>query len=77
MVARVAVNTVRHVLKAVLCLVGGGCLHRPAGALFFLCRQKVMAAAAAGPVGVHMELGGKGAMIVFDDVQDIDATVDW
>eukprot|EP00903_Cladosiphon_okamuranus_P008338 g8021.t1 len=39
--------------------------------------QKVMAAAAAGPAGVHMELGGKSAMIVFDDIEDIDATVDW
>lgn len=36
-----------------------------------------MAAAAAGPCGVHMELGGKSAMIVFDDIEDIDATVDW
>lgn len=36
-----------------------------------------MAAAAAGPAGVHMELGGKSAMIVFDDIEDIDATVDW
>ncbi|CAN0031366.1 unnamed protein product, partial [Ectocarpus sp. 13 AM-2016] len=39
--------------------------------------QKVMAAAAGGPAGVHLELGGKGAMIVFDDIEDIDATVDW
>lgn len=39
--------------------------------------QKVMAAAAAGPAGVHMELGGKSAMIVFDDIEDIEATVDW
>lgn len=39
--------------------------------------QKVMAAAAGGPAGVHMELGGKSAMIVFDDIEDIDATVDW
>ena len=36
-----------------------------------------MAAAASGPTGVHMELGGKSAMIVFDDIEDIDATVDW
>ncbi|CAN0521960.1 unnamed protein product [Laminaria digitata] len=36
-----------------------------------------MAAASAGPCGVHMELGGKSAMIVFDDVEDMNATVDW
>lgn len=35
------------------------------------------AAAAAGPNGVAMELGGKSAMIVFDDVEDVKSTVDW
>lgn len=36
-----------------------------------------MAAAAAGPCGVHMELGGKSAIIVFDDVEDMNSTIDW
>jgi len=31
----------------------------------------------AGPTDVHLELGGKSAMIVFDDVEDLAATVDW
>lgn len=35
------------------------------------------AAARAGPLDVHLELGGKSAMIVFDDVEDVKATVDW
>ncbi len=35
------------------------------------------AAALAGPTDVHLELGGKSAMIVFDDVEDLAATVDW
>ncbi|CAM9780983.1 unnamed protein product, partial [Hapterophycus canaliculatus] len=40
--------------------------------------QRVMEAAAkAGPTDVHLELGGKSAMIVFDDVEDVGATVDW
>lgn len=54
-----------------LASAGGVCFLR------VLYSQKVMAAAAAGPAGVHMELGGKSAMIVFDDIEDIDATVDW
>lgn len=49
----------------------------PLMSIFFFNVQKVMAAAAGGPAGVHMELGGKSAMIVFDDIEDIDATVDW
>ena len=41
-------------------------------------RFRVMEAAAkAGPTDVHLELGGKSAMIVFDDVEDVRATVDW
>ncbi|CAM9397565.1 unnamed protein product [Scytosiphon promiscuus] len=40
--------------------------------------QRVMEAAAkAGPTDVHLELGGKSAMIIFDDVEDVGATVDW
>ncbi|CAM9627093.1 unnamed protein product [Ascophyllum nodosum] len=40
--------------------------------------KRVMEAAAkAGPTDVHLELGGKSAMIVFDDVEDVRATVDW
>ncbi|CAN0292788.1 unnamed protein product [Pylaiella littoralis] len=40
--------------------------------------QRVMEAAAkAGPTDVHLELGGKSAMLVFDDVEDVEATVDW
>ncbi|CBJ33263.1 Aldehyde dehydrogenase [Ectocarpus siliculosus] len=40
--------------------------------------QRVMAAAAkAGPTDVHLELGGKSAMIVFDDVEEVEAAVDW
>lgn len=35
------------------------------------------AAAKAGPTDVHLELGGKSAMIVFEDVEDVGATVDW
>lgn len=35
------------------------------------------AAAKAGPHDVHLELGGKSSMIVFDDVEDVEATVDW
>lgn len=31
----------------------------------------------AGPTDVHLELGGKSAMIIFDDVEDLAATVDW
>lgn len=34
-------------------------------------------AARAGPTDVHLELGGKSAMLVFDDVEDVAATVDW
>lgn len=34
-------------------------------------------AAKAGPTDVHLELGGKSAMLVFDDVEDVAATVDW
>lgn len=37
----------------------------------------MQAAANAGPNDVHLELGGKSAMLVFDDVEDINATVDW
>lgn len=40
--------------------------------------QRVMEAAArTGPHDVHLELGGKSAMVVFDDVEDVEATVDW
>lgn len=40
--------------------------------------KRVMAAAAkAGPTDVHLELGGKSAMIVFDDVEEVEAAVDW
>lgn len=35
------------------------------------------AAAKAGPTDVHLELGGKSAMIVFDDVEEVEAAVDW
>lgn len=35
------------------------------------------AAAKAGPNDVHLELGGKSAMLVFEDVEDVAATVDW
>ncbi|CAN0501026.1 unnamed protein product [Discosporangium mesarthrocarpum] len=36
-----------------------------------------MAAAANGPRGVHLELGGKSPMIVFEDIEDVKATADW
>eukprot|EP00904_Undaria_pinnatifida_P003514 jgi/Undpi1/13163/HiC_scaffold_8.g02825.m1 len=40
--------------------------------------QRVMEAAAkAGPTDVHLELGGKSSMIIFDDVEDVRAAVDW
>jgi|EP00945_MAST-04E_sp_MAST-4E-sp1_P002857 betaine-aldehyde dehydrogenase len=42
--------------------------------------QKVMAAAAAGPRGVSLELGGKSPLIVFEDCAEpkmFDAIVDW
>jgi len=38
--------------------------------------RKIMAAAAAGPRAVSMELGGKSPLIVFDDAQ-LDGAVDW
>jgi len=38
--------------------------------------RKIMAAAALGPRAISLELGGKSALIAFEDA-DIDATVDW
>jgi betaine-aldehyde dehydrogenase len=38
--------------------------------------RKIMAAAALGPRGISLELGGKSPLIVFEDA-DIPATVDW
>ena len=38
--------------------------------------RKIMAAAAMGPRGLSLELGGKSALIVFEDA-DIPAAVDW
>jgi len=38
--------------------------------------RKIMAAAAMGPRGISLELGGKSPLIVFEDA-DINATVDW
>ena len=38
--------------------------------------RRIMAAAAVGPRAVSLELGGKSAMIVFEDA-DLAATVDW
>ena len=39
--------------------------------------QKLLQASAAHLRPTGLELGGKGSLIVFDDVQDIDAAVDW
>lgn len=39
--------------------------------------RKIMMAASMGPRAVSLELGGKSPMIIFDDVSDIDAAVDW
>ncbi|KAL6068257.1 Betaine aldehyde dehydrogenase 2 [Balamuthia mandrillaris] len=39
--------------------------------------SSIMSAAAADIKKVSLELGGKSPMLVFDDVQDIDAVVEW
>ena len=39
--------------------------------------QKIMAAAALGPRAISLELGGKSPLVVFDDVSDVNAVVDW
>jgi betaine-aldehyde dehydrogenase len=38
--------------------------------------RRIMAAAALGPRGISLELGGKSPLLVFEDA-DINATVDW
>jgi len=39
--------------------------------------RRVMAAAAMGPRGISLELGGKSPLIIFEDFSDINAAVDW
>ena len=38
--------------------------------------QKIMTAAALGPRGLSLELGGKSPLVVFEDA-DVPAAVDW
>ena len=39
--------------------------------------RKIMAAASEGPRALSLELGGKSPLIAFEDIHDVESTVDW